>query len=208
MKVVCFPLLAAAMLLQTEGSMQEKLNTMEAALKKLEADKSIETVQQGLMNLQNTVDQMKCALRKLSSNDSTSNCCPDEWVGFAGSCYFFSKTGRSWDDSKKFYASLRMSAYLVVINTDAEQQFLQTKTIPAYTWIGLTDVDGTWKWVDGTNYETTPKQWIPGQPDEYFRLGLGGGEDCAHMHQQGQWNDEHCSRLYNAVCEKKMLESL
>lgn len=32
------------------------------------------------------------------------------------------------------------------------QKFIAQRTNPFQTWIGLTDSDGSWKWVDGTDY--------------------------------------------------------
>lgn len=32
------------------------------------------------------------------------------------------------------------------------QKFITQHTEPFHTWIGLTDIEGTWKWVDGTEY--------------------------------------------------------
>lgn len=36
------------------------------------------------------------------------------------------------------------------------QTFVQ-EHISSQTWMGLTDADGAWKWVDGTDYETNFK---------------------------------------------------
>lgn len=34
------------------------------------------------------------------------------------------------------------------------QKFIQHHIGPVNTWMGLTDQNGPWKWVDGTDYET------------------------------------------------------
>nr|XP_024001544.1 C-type lectin domain family 10 member A-like [Salvelinus alpinus] len=44
-------------------------------------------------------------------------------------------------------------------------------------------------------------QWKPGQPDNWKGHGLGGTEDCAMIHANGQLNDDHCSRSYRYVCQ-------
>ncbi|CAN2391211.1 asialoglycoprotein receptor activity, partial [Pristimantis euphronides] len=128
--------------------------------------------------------------------------CPTDWTKHQLSCYFNADEGRSWSEARK--VCVAKAAHLVVINTEEEQIFLVSLSKGRYTWIGLTDVSGQWKWVDGTKYESTPKNWIDGQPDEYYGHGLGGGEDCAHLHNTGQWNDDHCSRQYRYICEKNM----
>lgn len=72
------------------------------------------------------------------------------------------------------------------------------------TWIGLTDQNGPWRWVDGTDYEKGFTHWAPKQPDNWYGHGLGGGEDCAHFTSDGRWNDDVCQRPYRWVCEMKL----
>lgn len=68
-----------------------------------------------------------------------------------GSCYWFSQSGKPWPEADK-YCQLENSN-LVVVNSLAEQNFLQTHMGSVVTWIGLTDQNGPWRWVDGTDYE-------------------------------------------------------
>lgn len=51
-------------------------------------------------------------------------------------------------------------------------------------------------------------EWMPGQPDDWRLHGLGGGEDCAHFHRDGRYNDDHCSRLYRYVCKAHLSATL
>ena len=37
------------------------------------------------------------------------------------------------------------------------QKFIVQHTHPFHTWIGLTEIDGSWKWVDGTDYGNSYK---------------------------------------------------
>ncbi|XP_025049523.1 asialoglycoprotein receptor 1 [Alligator sinensis] len=94
-----------------------------------------------------------------------------------------------------------LGARLVVINTPAEQQFVQQHTIPTFTWIGLSDAKGKWEWVDGTPYILDPRDWSPGQPDNWTGHGQGDGEDCVVVTEEGLWNDDRCSRGFPWVCE-------
>ena len=46
--------------------------------------------------------------------------------------------------------------------------------------------------------------WSPQQPDNWNGHMLGGGEDCAHFMDSGQWNDNVCMTPFRWVCEKKL----
>ncbi|PIO30347.1 hypothetical protein AB205_0182940, partial [Aquarana catesbeiana] len=71
-------------------------------------------------------------------------------------------------------------------------------------WIGLTEADGTWRWVDGTSYDITPKFWAKNQPDDWKDPGVEEGEDCATLRDGYDWNDFRCSIKRKYICEKKM----
>lgn len=181
--------------------LMEKLLQMETALKTIQADTSIGQVQGDMQRVLAAISRMSDRIKQLN-NGSEEITCPSGWIKNHLSCYLFSNEGKSWEDAKKICEAKK--SHLVVINSEEEQNFVFGITKGKYTWIGLTDVSGDWKWVDGTKYDSTPKNWIPGQPDEYFGHGLGGGEDCAHLHQNGEWNDDHCSRRYWYLCEMNM----
>ncbi|KAM4749443.1 C-type lectin domain family 10 member A-like [Rhinophrynus dorsalis] len=154
-------------------------------------------------NLCETPEQFAIAKGLWSShNRSLEPECPQSWSQFSLSCYYVSKISNSWDESKKVCEGL--NSHLVVINSEDEQDYVTGIAKRQYTWIGLSDENGPWKWVDGTLYDSNVKFWIPGQPDDYTGHGLGGGEDCAHLHGNGQWNDDHCSRKYRYMCEKEI----
>ncbi|XP_018430610.1 PREDICTED: asialoglycoprotein receptor 1-like [Nanorana parkeri] len=192
-----------AQLIQDGSKTTEKLQQLNDALKALQADTSISTLQSSVNRALNTLRRLSDQVKKLQVNGSNDFTCPSGWSTFQSSCYFAPFAGKSWSASKKFCED--KDSHLVVINTEEEQDFVFSIMKGKYTWIGLTDVSGDWKWVDGTDYNSAPKNWIPGQPDEYYGHGLGGGEDCAHLHRSGQWNDDHCSREYNYLCEMDMI---
>ncbi|XP_018430611.1 PREDICTED: hepatic lectin-like [Nanorana parkeri] len=130
--------------------------------------------------------------------------CPDDWSQFRNSCYYFSNMAKPWTESQRMCQ--RRKARLTVVNTQEEQVFLTKLAMKNRVWIGLSEINGEWKWVDGTPFSSTPKHWASGQPDEYFGHGLGGGEDCVQLYYSGDWNDEHCSRAYRYICEKKAVQ--
>ncbi|XP_066878226.1 C-type lectin domain family 10 member A-like isoform X2 [Kogia breviceps] len=187
--------------LQAARSLNDKLFSLESSLEnqlqELKAGYSemLLRVQQLVKNL----NSLTCKVAALQSNGSQNNCCPSHWLEHEGSCYWFSSSGKPWPEAEK-YCQLE-DAHLAVINSREEQDFVQAHIGSSYTWMGLSDLDGAWKWADGTDYETSFRNWKPGQPDDWQGHGLGGGEDCAHFHPDGKWNDDVCQRPYHWICE-------
>ncbi|XP_077826285.1 asialoglycoprotein receptor 2 isoform X5 [Macaca mulatta] len=142
-----------------------------------------------------------CQMELLHSNGSQRTCCPVNWVEHQGSCYWFSRSGKAWAEAEK-YCQLENS-HLVVINSWEEQKFIVQHTNPFNTWIGLTDSDGSWKWVDGTDYRHNYKNWAVTQPDDWHGHELGGSEDCVEVRPDGRWNDDFCLQVHRWVCEKR-----
>ncbi|XP_035922136.2 C-type lectin domain family 10 member A isoform X3 [Halichoerus grypus] len=186
--------------LQAARSLNDKVFSLESKLeqeqKELKAGHSDALLR--VQQLARDLRSLTCQMAALKSNGSQNTCCPPNWLEYGGSCYWFSGSGKTWEDADR-YCQLE-SAHLVVINSREEQTFVQGH-IGSYTWMGLSDPEGVWKWVDGTDYETNFKNWKPGQPDDWHGHGLGGGEDCAHFHPDGKWNDDACQRAYRWVCE-------
>ncbi|DAA18933.1 TPA: macrophage lectin 2-like [Bos taurus] len=173
-------------------------NRLEKQLEELKAGDSemLLRVQQLVKNL----NSLTCKMDALKSNGSQNTaCCPANWLEHEGHCYWFSSLRKPWPEAEKD-CQLK-NAQLVVINSRDEQDFIQANLHPYFTWMGLSDPDGVWKWVDGSDYETNIKNWKPGQPDDFHGHGLGGGEDCAHFYPDGEWNDDACQRLYYWICE-------
>ncbi|XP_077185447.1 hepatic lectin-like isoform X2 [Paroedura picta] len=128
-------------------------------------------------------------------------CGPDtrQWEYFYGKCYYFSLETASWMQAKA--RCEEKLSQLVVINNTAEQNFIQTRTRNDRYWMGLTDRDreGTWRWVDGSDYNTGFMHWKPGEPNND-----GHGEDCAHVWGNGEWNDVYCTYFCYYICEKPL----
>ncbi|XP_015424153.1 PREDICTED: asialoglycoprotein receptor 1 [Myotis davidii] len=138
-------------------SLNDKVFSLESKLEKeqqeLKAGYSdmLKEVQQLVKGL----NSLNCQMAALKSNDSQNTCCPINWLKHEGSCYWFSGTGKPWPEAER-YCQLQ-NAHLVVINSREEQIFVQKHIGSSYTWMGLSDPEGAWKWVDGTNYETNFK---------------------------------------------------
>uniref|UniRef100_A0A8C5QMN6 C-type lectin domain-containing protein n=1 Tax=Leptobrachium leishanense TaxID=445787 RepID=A0A8C5QMN6_9ANUR len=181
----------------------DKLKNIEASVQRILIDKTTDV-------LQKDIASVLVVLRKLSDWATKQNSsfldslCGADWAHHSFSCYYLSSDTLSWQDAKKACES--MNSHLLVINNNEEQRFISTFSRPFTSWIGLTDADGSWEWVDGTPYDSTPKSWQDGQPDDYYYHQLGGGEDCAQMKfiTTAGWNDEHCTRKQYYICEKKV----
>ncbi|XP_067301512.1 asialoglycoprotein receptor 1 [Pseudorasbora parva] len=150
--------------------------------------------------LRDKVSQLNCQIDKYINNNTQELCCPDGWLLFSTHCYFFSDEGMPWDQAKD--ECEKKGAGLLIVNSKQEKSFVVSKTRPLYYWLGLTDGrTGEWEWLDKTPYVHVRSEWMPGQPDNWQNHGLGGGEDCAHFHHDGRYNDDHCTRRYRYVCK-------
>ncbi|XP_036308174.1 asialoglycoprotein receptor 1 isoform X1 [Pipistrellus kuhlii] len=182
------------------GGVGRKMKSLESQLEKQQQDLSQDhaSLLFHVKTFVSDIRSLSCQLAILQGNGS-QNCCPVNWVEHEGSCYWFSRTAKPWPEAEK-YCQLE-DGHLVVVGSWQEQKFVQHHMGPVNTWMGLTDQDGPWRWVDGTDYEKGFKNWRPDQPDDWTGHGLGGGEDCAHLTDDGRWNDDVCRRPYRWVCE-------
>ncbi|ROL01469.1 C-type lectin domain family 10 member A [Anabarilius grahami] len=150
--------------------------------------------------LHEKVSELKCRIEKYINNNTQELCCPDGWLLFSTHCYFFSKDGMPWDAARDECEEKR--AALLILNSKQEKSWVVSNTRPLFYWLGLTDGrTGEWEWLDETPYVFVRSEWMPGQPDNWQNHGLGGGEDCAHFHHDGRYNDDHCTRHYRYVCK-------
>ncbi|KAL2765716.1 C-type lectin domain family 10 member A isoform 2, partial [Daubentonia madagascariensis] len=186
------------------SSLQETVTSLKARVEdhKQELQVAHSEMLLRVQQLVKDLNSLTCQMAFLKSNGeegSERTCCPSNWVEHVGSCYWFSHSGKPWPEAEK-HCQLDY-AHLVLINSREAQNFVQERLGFSYTWMGLSDSEGVWKWVDGTDYETNFQNWKPGQPDNWQGHGLGGGEDCAHFLLNGRWNDDVCQRPYHWVCE-------
>ncbi|XP_037665266.1 C-type lectin domain family 10 member A-like [Choloepus didactylus] len=190
--------------LQAARSLNAKVVTLESKLeeqgKEAKADQS--NVLQRVQRLVQELNSLTCHLTLLKSNGSQNSCCLPNWLEHRGSCYWFSSSKKSWLEARK--SCQLENAHLVVINSWDEQNFVESHLSTSLIWMGLNDIDGEWKWEDGTDYKTNLKNWAESQPDNWEGHGQGGGEDCAQLRQDGKWNDNVCSNPYRWICEAEM----
>ncbi|XP_052612720.1 C-type lectin domain family 10 member A-like [Peromyscus californicus insignis] len=191
-------LLAGRGLRQNVSSLESMVEKKEQAFKT-----GLSEITESVQQLGKDLKTLSCELASLKNNGSKMACCPLHWIEHEGSCYWFSQSGKSWPEADK-HCELQNS-HLVVVNSPEEQKFIHDHKGPVHAWMGLTDQNGPWRWVDGTNYDNGFKNWKPLQPDNWHGHGLGGGEDCAHFSDDdGRWNDDVCQRLYRWICETEL----
>uniref|UniRef100_A0AAZ3Q1K0 C-type lectin domain-containing protein n=1 Tax=Oncorhynchus tshawytscha TaxID=74940 RepID=A0AAZ3Q1K0_ONCTS len=125
--------------------------------------------------------------------------CPQDWIRSCCSCYYISTDEKTWDGSRKD-CQVR-GANLVIINSREEQALI--KAFNKKAWFGLTDieVEGTWRWVDGTPLTTS--YWNKGEPNDLQ------GEDCALVDNTQKdpvvaWNDVPCNLKNGWICERQL----
>nr|BAU69636.1 CLP12 [Sphyrna zygaena] len=140
---------------------------------------------------------MNRKLEMLPAPECRNRQCPDNWIHFNSSCYYFSHRKSAWNASS-LYCSLR-GTHLLIINNEQEQQFAALETRDRRFWVGLTDhsSQNKWQWVDGTDYETSPKFWMPGEPSSHH-------ESCVHLWTDGLWNDAPCTGKEFFICEMEI----
>ncbi|KTG35455.1 hypothetical protein cypCar_00006784 [Cyprinus carpio] len=75
----------------------------------------------------------------------------DGWTYYQSSIYYMSKEMMNWTESRRY--CMDTGADLIIINNTEKQEFVKNMSGGAAVWIGVTDsdVEGTWKWVDGRN---------------------------------------------------------
>ncbi|KAL1779413.1 asialoglycoprotein receptor 2 isoform X1 [Sigmodon hispidus] len=183
------------------GSRDDKLTSWAAKLEKKQQDLKAEhsTLLLHLKHFPPDLQILTCQLAFHQSNGT--DCCPVNWVEHGGSCYWFSQSGLTWAEADE-YCQLE-NAHLLVINSWEEQKFILKHTGLFHTWIGLTDRDGSWKWVDGTEYRNGYRNWAFTQPDNWHGHERGGSEDCAEILSDGHWNDNFCQQVNRWACEKR-----
>ncbi|XP_020512892.1 C-type lectin domain family 10 member A [Labrus bergylta] len=172
---------------------KDQLNSVSEALKQLSV----------VDYLSRSVASLKCSLERIVNNGSgIAACCPPHWDQFDYNCYYFSTVSLSWNESRLWCE--KKEAHLLILHSDKAWDFVTRHAASRWFWVGLSDWrTGRWEWINRTPYTIEHRRWMPGQPDNWFGHGLGpGGEDCAHMHNDGRLNDQYCSTKMRFVCQK------
>nr|KAF6414993.1 asialoglycoprotein receptor 2 [Molossus molossus] len=183
------------------GNTGDKVTSLEAKLVEQQQDLKAEhaTLLFHLKHFPADLRILTCQMAFLRSNGT--ECCPVNWLEHKGRCYWFSQTGMTWPEAEK-YCQLENS-HLVVINSREEQEFIVAHMGPFHTWIGLSESNGSWKWVDGTDLGNSYKNWDHREPNNWQGHEEGVNEDCAEVQDNGRWNDNFCQQVRRWACEMK-----
>uniref|UniRef100_A0A673K7T1 C-type lectin domain family 17, member A-like n=1 Tax=Sinocyclocheilus rhinocerous TaxID=307959 RepID=A0A673K7T1_9TELE len=133
------------------------------------------------------------------------------WIYYQSSLYYMSKEKKNWTESRRYCTE--RGADLIIINNREEKDFVHNTSGNAVFYIGLTDIDveGTWKWVDGS----TPNSFWASHGQIIEPNGGNGQveEDCAvtvavpklpEWANLVGWLDVACIEQFQWICEKRI----
>ncbi|XP_050405448.2 macrophage mannose receptor 1 [Patella vulgata] len=130
-------------------------------------------------------------------------CADSGWTYFNGSCYYASRpygvnSKKSWYDSRRYCQ--QHGGDLMSIHSPDEDDYIlsiiKTRSSSGIYWIGLNDLEGGYKWTDGT--VVSYKSWTKGEPNDAF-----GGQRCVNFYSlTGDWNDDNCMDKFGFICKK------
>ncbi|KAH1182713.1 hypothetical protein KIL84_004205 [Mauremys mutica] len=114
-------------------------------------------------------------------------CCPEDWIGYRGKCYYFSETDGNWTYSQSQCSALNAS--LAAIESEQEKDFLLRYKGFLDRWIGLQREPGQpWRWPNGTEFDN--------------RFPIRGGGDCVFLMDEGWFGSSRCRTWRRWICSK------
>ncbi|XP_070595651.1 CD209 antigen-like protein C isoform X2 [Erythrolamprus reginae] len=128
-------------------------------------------------------------------NITTVPSCPFSWKRHRKDCYYFSIQKTNWTNA--LLNCINREGYLVSISSDEEQDFLRKNIHKVDYWLGISDLEGQWKW-KGSGMQVETSFWDRGEPtkDEHKHCGI--------MHPIGTWASAVCSAHKRWICQKKL----
>lgn len=154
-------------------------------------------------SLSRSVASLKCSLNHIINNNHSpvTGCCPLGWLEFEFSCYFFSSSSASWNESRVWCEN--NGAQLLILHSDKAWDFVIQHTVPESFWVGLSNWrTGRWEWINQTPYTMERRRWLSGKPDTWASRGRGRPMDCAHLHSIGRLNNRHCDFRLRYICQR------
>ncbi|XP_048034578.1 C-type lectin domain family 4 member K-like isoform X2 [Megalobrama amblycephala] len=148
--LLCVLLLTAVIVLGVMFTQERLINNSNFTEERIQ----LQTKIINLIQLNVQLNQEKNELTKLFQ---------EGWTYYQSSFYYISNDTKNWTESRRYCT--KRGADLVSINNREEQDFVKNMSGAAVVYIGLTDsdVENTWKWVDGSNM--TSGFWAPREPN-------------------------------------------
>jgi len=116
-----------------------------------------------------------------------------------GSQYYCSPTIMNWAEAKNYANSL--GGHLLVINSSAENHFIQNGILAEEVWIGKSDAqsEGHFVWVNNLSASFT--NWSLGEPNDQSVQYYGSADYTILKRSNGKWYDRHGLEKYEVVVE-------
>ncbi|XP_053336245.1 CD209 antigen-like protein C [Clarias gariepinus] len=193
---VCVVLLCV-LLLTTIMVLALKFNTINAKYNQLQTSYNTLTIERNQLQTSYntlTIERSNCML-------ATLHLVKQGWKFFNFSFYSISTEKKNWTESRQ--DCRERGADLVIINSTEEWEIIKQLGNYNQAWIGLSDrdIEGEWKWVDGTELTNGTGYWYEGEPNNLQNEDCG--EICTFSHKKA-WNDRPCSHKTKWICEKNI----
>ncbi|NXT78644.1 KLRG1 protein, partial [Zapornia atra] len=115
--------------------------------------------------------------------------CPEQWIAYRGSCYFFSLEKMDWHSSRNFCKEQR--AHLLVISDTNEMDLFKSIQTGCF-WIGLTNsTSSVWIWEDGSIY--SGNKILSNSPVQHCAVLIGD-----------RFHASSCQYFAPWICEKSL----
>ncbi|XP_048034520.1 CD209 antigen-like protein D [Megalobrama amblycephala] len=166
-----------------------------------------------LTNITNLTEERNQLLNKITNLREERDALRNElqmcagWTCYQSSFYYISNEKKNWTESRRYCTE--RGADLIIINNKEEQDFVKNISGAAVVYIGLTDsdVENTWKWVDGSTLTSGFRFWASKEPNGDTR------ENCVVTVAVPKlpewpglvgWIDVACNITYQWICEKNI----
>ncbi|XP_043369546.1 killer cell lectin-like receptor subfamily F member 1 isoform X3 [Dermochelys coriacea] len=120
--------------------------------------------------------------------------CPPGWMLHRGRCYYFSEQLGTWDASMQNCSGRK--SQLLVVEDEAEMEFIATRTEKKYFWIGLNfqEKEGRWMWLGDSQLEGPRLSSV-------MENGTVDGTNCCAFNKE-KLQPERCPNLHRWICKK------
>ncbi|XP_072177280.1 uncharacterized protein [Diadema setosum] len=120
--------------------------------------------------------------------------CRRNWQKYGAACYYLNSNSLNWEDAQSWCESQGGNlASIADSGVNNHVRNVMSGYSKAHIGFSDIDVDGTWKWYDGST--STYTNWNGGEPNGNYQTNCGG------MYSSGTWDDYPCSTSMVSVCK-------